>query len=274
MSVTFTRDERENVATALTTFADLGDVLARELRSTEPPAGSLIHDWFYSSPVADQAVSAFYAVNTAILTGGDHLRSLNHLTRVATTSAVTVARGAVEAYANASHLATSTSALELADRHLLALESEYKYLVKHSAPLTNLTGATLDPAVALKDVGAVRKRLGRQKATATGMASKVTDVLNRATAKTSGGHVYSGLSSVAHAELTGVGAFVSLDSAGNVSLTFDRDAFVNLVYMSSLAAGQALDDIAHLFGDQPAHRLLLDSAQRIVSDARSALVAP
>lgn len=272
MSVTLTSDDRDNVSIALTTFADLGDALMAEFRSTPPPAGSRILIWSDDGLAGDQVVPTFTAINGAILSGADHLRSLNHLARVATTASVTVARGAVEAYAHAAHLATAPSATDFADRHLSALHKEYEFLITHSAALTNLDGAVLDAASEQSKVDTDRQRIGLGKASPAGMTTKVKDLLNRATAGTSGAHVYSGLSSVAHAQLTGVGAFVSVTDTEMTGLAFDRETFVNLVFMTSAAAGQALDDVVHLFGDQPAHRLLLDSAHSIVSEARTALV--
>lgn len=274
MFVPLTSDDRNNVAIALTTFADLGDVLMAEFRSTAPPEGSRVLVWSDDGLAGDQVAPTFTAINGAILSGADHLRSLNHLARVATTASVTVARGAVEAYAHAAYLATAQSATEIADRHLSALHKEYEFLITHSAPLINLDGAVLDVAEEQSKVDADRQRIGLGKAVPAGMTKKVKDLLNRATAGTSGAHVYSGLSSVAHAQLTGVGAFVSANETEVTGLAFDHETFVNLVFMVSAAADQALNDVTGLFGNQAAHRLLLDQAHRIVAGARTALVTP
>ncbi len=272
MFVTLTRDDRNNVAIALTTFADLGDVLMAELRSTPPPEDSLIQEWSDDGLAGEQVIRAFTAVNAAILSGADHLRSLNHLARVATTASVTVARGAVEAYAQAAHLATAQSAAEFADRHLSALHKEYGFLIQHAATLTNLNGEVLDAAAEQSKVEAERRELGLGDARPTGMTEKVLNLLNIATTGTSGAHVYSGLSSVAHAQLTGVGAFISVAEKEVKGLASDRETLVNLVFMTSAAAGQALNDVAGLFGNQTAHRFALDQAKRIVSEAQTALV--
>ncbi|WP_187250021.1 hypothetical protein [Microbacterium sp. 4-7] len=173
--MTLTSEDRNNVTIALTTFADLGDSLMAEFRSTAPPEGSPIVIWGDDRLAGDQVVPTFTAINGAILSGADHLRSLNHLARVATTTSVTVARGAVEAYAHAAHLATAPSATEFADRHLSALHKEYEFLVTHSALLTNLDGAVLDAATEQSKVDADRQRIGLGKAAPAGMTCGACD---------------------------------------------------------------------------------------------------
>lgn len=274
---TLTDSDLTNVNIALTTFADFGDILLKELREEAPPVGSQFGVWndtFDTGSGAGHVRDGFLSINAAVLSGADHLRGLNTLASTGTTSSVTVARGAVEAYAHAFHLATAPTVEKFVERSIWARHAEYNYPMKHSATMTNHVGDLIDPEQERLRLEAELVRLNLKKPTRTDIAAKVGALLDEATAQTSGKHVYSGLSSIAHAELTGVGAFIAVSDDEVVGLDFDRETLMNLVFITTAAAETALEAVVNLFGNQTAQRFVFDETRRIVSEARATLTAP
>lgn len=274
-----TDDDKRNIATALLSYASAGDEIVRRCRSANPATGSRMqrwHDTFDPDSGADYPLRAFLAANASVLSGADHLRALNTLVSswsTPTTSSATLARGAVEAYARASRLAASPTVEDLVWRHICALHEEYRYAVIHGEMLTNLSGETIDPAILRAENLAELTRLQLPAPARPENSAMVKDLLDRASAGTSGGHVYSGLSSVAHSQPTGVGAFISATAEGEIlGLKLDRNTLVNLIYVVTAAARQTLEDITDLFGRDEHQVALLNSATDLVSASRKQLL--
>ncbi|MEV7757869.1 hypothetical protein AB0O16_07415 [Microbacterium sp. NPDC089180] len=175
----------------------------------------------------------FLSMQYSILSAADHIRAFNALLRaprLLTTSTVTVARGAVEAFARAWHLATAGDLDDAQGRHLSALYSELRYPLTLGEQIYLRDGRPTDAEESRAQYKDELERLGLG-APARFETSRITaEFLSAAFQDDCGRLTYSTLSSVAHGHRLGVNSFIFTDDSGGVAgLTNTRQIVLDLV---------------------------------------------
>ncbi|MFF3027740.1 hypothetical protein [Microbacterium sp. NPDC057944] len=260
------RREAQLISRALLSVARALEETIGDCMSASPPEQSQASVWFRSrdpSDVAKHVMQGFLAVEFATLSAADHLRGLNVLVRSVpplTTSAVTLARGALESTAKAWYFTTAPNVTEFLLRYLSSRHAEYRYPMHFNESLLSLGGEEVDPTEGAAETLRELSRLGFARPEKVDISSRVAALLDAADGSEGGRKNYSGLSSVAHAEHIGLANFYSFDREANRGkLTLRRELILELVSVLVLAAIQHLAELCRVFGDQAPHIARLEA---------------
>lgn len=261
------RADKQNISQVLIGLARVATRIVDECQLSKPPADSSADAWFSSIDppgMFPHVMQGFLHVESAMLSGVDHLRALNTLARadlLLTTSTATVMRGALEAFAKSWYFTTSAGVDEFVLRYLSSRYSEYRYPRMFKESLRTYDGRVVDPEIEAAETLAEIERLGLGRPERVDISGRVAALVNAAHGKNHGRKDYSGLSSVAHAEHVGLGNFLTFDPlSGRATLAHRRSLLLDMLASLCLSVLECLNALVRVFGSQPVPVALLDQS--------------